>query len=75
MIELTGDIKNQIGSLGLDFEVLSEIMIDLKTIDAQLESPHPKTAILRECLFSISENFARTSATALARRISRAIEV
>ena len=30
-------------------------MADLKTIDAQLGSSQPKTAILRECLRSIKE--------------------
>jgi hypothetical protein len=28
-------------------------MADLKTIDAQLESSRPKTAIIRECLRSV----------------------
>jgi hypothetical protein len=28
-------------------------MADLKTIDAQLSSPNPKTAIIRECFRSI----------------------
>jgi hypothetical protein len=29
------------------------LMADLKTIDAQLASPNPKTAIIRECFRSI----------------------
>jgi hypothetical protein len=28
-------------------------MTDLKTIDVQLESPRPKTAIIRQCFVSI----------------------
>jgi hypothetical protein len=75
VIELAGDMKTQIGSLGLDFEVLSETMADLKTIDAQLESPRPKTAIVRECLVSLSDNFSQSNATALSKRVSRALEV
>mgnify|MGYP001817425903 CR=1 FL=1 len=50
---LTGDIKQTAGSLGLPFESLSELMTDLKTIDVQLDSTRPKTAILRECFLSI----------------------
>ena len=37
----------------LDFDGLSELMADLKTIDAQLGSSRPKTAIIRECLRSL----------------------
>jgi hypothetical protein len=55
------EIKNQTGSLGLDFDTLSELMADLKTIDVQLGSSRPKTAIIRECLHSISEVLKRTA--------------
>jgi len=48
-----GELKSQAGNLGLDFDTLSELMADLKTIDAQLASSRPKTAIIRECLRSI----------------------
>ena len=51
---LTGALKNQTGNLGLDFDGLSEVMADLKSIDAQLGSARPKTAIIRECLRSIT---------------------
>jgi hypothetical protein len=48
-------LKGQTGNLGLDFDGLSELMADLKTIDAQLGSSRPKTAIIRECLQSIKD--------------------
>ena len=51
--QAAGELKNQAGNLGLDFDGLSELMADLKTIDAQLGSSRPKTAIIRECLGSI----------------------
>jgi hypothetical protein len=53
--QIAGEIKNQTGNLGLDFDRLSELMADLKTIDAQLGSSRPKTAIIRECLRSLKE--------------------
>jgi len=53
--QAAGELKSQAGNLGLDFEGLSELMADLKTIDAQLGSSRPKTAIIRECLRSIKE--------------------
>lgn len=46
-------LKSQVGSLGLDFAPLTELMADLKTIDAQLTSSRVKTAIIRECFRSI----------------------
>jgi len=51
--QIVSELKNQAGALGLDFDTLAELMADLKTIDAQLGSSRPKTAIIRECLFSV----------------------
>jgi len=46
-------LRLQIESIGLGFETLAELVADLRTIDAQLASPRPKTAILRACFKSI----------------------
>ena len=51
--QLASEVKNRTGNLGLDFDTLTELMADLKTIDAQLGSSRPKTAIIRECLCSV----------------------
>jgi hypothetical protein len=51
--QAAGELKSLAGNLGLDFDGLSELMADLKTIDAQLGSSRPKTGIIRECLRSI----------------------
>jgi hypothetical protein len=51
--QIVSELKNQAGALGLDFDTLAELMADLKTIDAQLGSSRPKTAIIRACLFSV----------------------
>jgi hypothetical protein len=51
--QAAAELKSRAGNLGLDFDGLSELMADLKTIDAQLGSSRPKTAIIRECLCSI----------------------
>ena len=53
VVQVTDQLKAQAGNLGLEFEKLSEVMADLKTIDAQLGSPCPKTAIIKECLRSL----------------------
>jgi hypothetical protein len=46
-------LKLQAQSAGLGFEALAELVADLRTLDAQLASPRPKTAILRACFKSI----------------------
>ena len=51
--KIASELKGQTGSLGLDFVTLTELMADLKTIDAQLGSSRPKTAIIRACLNSV----------------------
>jgi hypothetical protein len=50
---IVAEIKDQVGAMGLGFDALTELMTDLKTIDVQLESPRPKTAIIRQCFVSI----------------------
>ena len=51
--QIVTEIKDQTGNLGLDYDSLRELMADLKTIDAQLESSRPKTAIVKQCFVSI----------------------
>jgi hypothetical protein len=50
---LSGYLKKEAGGLGLDFDRLTELVADLRTIDAQLSSSRPKTDIVRGCLKSI----------------------
>ncbi len=69
--QVVAEIKNQAGTLELDFDSLTELMADLKSIDAQLESSRPKTAIVRECLFSISKVLKRTPKDTLFSRVNR----
>lgn len=67
--KIVSEIKDQTGTLGLDFDSLTELMADLKSIDAQLGSPRPKTAIIKECIRSISSVLKKTSNRVLAGRI------
>ena len=68
------ELKNAAGSLGLDFDSLGELMADLKSVDAQLESTRPKTAIIRECLRSILGVIKQTQDKHIADRIHRLVE-
>lgn len=56
--QIAADLKSQAGNMGLDFNVLAELVADLKTIDAQLISPRPKTGVIRECLKSVADILA-----------------
>jgi hypothetical protein len=51
--QISTRLKSQMGEKGLDFDQLAEMLADLKSIDTQLSSPKPKTAIIRECFQSI----------------------
>lgn len=64
-------LKAGAGGLGLPFEALTELVADLRTIDVQLFSPRPKTAILRECFNSIRKVLAKANLTEQVTRIDR----
>jgi hypothetical protein len=66
---IASELKDQTGSLGLDFDTLTELMADLKTIDAQLGSSRPKTAIIRACLHSILAVLTNSGDNELSERI------
>lgn len=50
------EIKKSIFGTATSYDDLEEIIMDIKTMEAQLLSPCPKTAILREILRSLLEN-------------------
>jgi hypothetical protein len=50
--ELLAAVRGCCGSLGLPFDAAGELVADVRSIEAQLASPRPKTAIVRECLRS-----------------------
>jgi hypothetical protein len=48
-------LKSEMGRSGLDYECLAAMVADIRTTEAQLTSPRPKTAIVRECLASLRD--------------------
>jgi hypothetical protein len=63
-VEITLDaVKTKAGHLGLDYEKLSELVADLRTIEAQMSSPFPKSEIIRQAFLSIKEILNTTDAT------------
>ena len=67
--QIGSEIKNLAGKLGLDFDTLNELMADLKTIDAQMGSSRPKTAIIKACLGSILNVIRQTGDSKISDRI------
>ena len=68
--QIVSEIKDQAGALGLDFDSLGELMADLKSIDAQMGSSRPKTAIVKACLRSIAEVIKRCPGSPMHGRIT-----
>jgi len=54
--ELLNKIRKALDSKALPFDLMEEIVIDLKTIEVQMLSPNPKTRIIREVFKFIDQN-------------------
>ena len=72
--QVISELKNQTGSLGLDFDTLGELMADLKTMEAQLDSSRPKTAIIRECLRSVLDVVEKAQSRQMVDRIRNLVK-
>jgi len=72
--QIVVELKNQTGSLGLGFDTLSELMADIKTIEAQLESTRPKTTIIRACLGSVLDVVEKTANRQIIDRLRKLVE-
>jgi energy-converting hydrogenase Eha subunit A len=66
---LLTQIKYHLHEAGLSFDGMAGVVSDIKTIEAQLTSPSPKTAILRECFVSLKAWMEKTSHPLLKDRI------
>jgi hypothetical protein len=71
---MVANIKSKAPKSDLDFDAMSEIMADLKTIDAQLSSPKPKTIIIRESFRSVQAVLKVAGDKEIAARIQELIE-
>jgi hypothetical protein len=68
--EMILHIKNNLTAWALPFEELSGLVADVKTMEIQITSPAPKSAIIRECLHSICDWIEKKDAAGLIRRIN-----
>ncbi len=54
--ELLNKIRTALDSKAISFDLMEEIVIDLKTVEVQMLSPKPKTPIIREVFKFIDQN-------------------
>ncbi len=54
-------LKAEIGEPSLNYDALAEMVADVRTVEAQLASPRPKTAIVRVCLEEVRDGAAAQS--------------
>lgn len=66
---LIQEIKDEISGLGLEYELLEEIVLDLKTIEVHLLSARPKIAVLREIFRSLQNTFETANIGKVAARL------
>jgi hypothetical protein len=59
---LTESIKNEISGLGLEYSLLEEIVVDLKTIEVHMLSTSPKLAVIREIFRSLQNTLETAKA-------------
>ncbi|MGW8195715.1 MAG: hypothetical protein ACWGOX_15775 [Desulforhopalus sp.] len=70
---LTDEIKAQISGGQIDYTLLEEIIIDLKTIEVQLLSPQPKSKILAEVFCSLQTALATAQMDELSAKLATAV--
>ena len=67
------EIKNSLASSSIPYARLEEMVIDIKTIDVQLLSPRPKTAVIKEVLRSLKDGLADSGAADPAAEVEKMI--
>lgn len=73
--KLLREIRDSMGRATASFSRLEELVLDIKTMEVQLLSPAPKTAIIREIFRSLHGNLTNTAPQALTRKLSSVISM
>jgi hypothetical protein len=66
-------LKTQVEAVKLEYSAMEELVADVRTIEAQLISPRPKSVIIRECLVSIQRILQNSGVTPGAQLIAALI--
>lgn len=72
---LLADVKARLPKTGATYDQLEEMVMDLKTVDVQLLSPRPKSAIVRETLRSLHSAFSAIGDSGLSERLGKIISM
>ena len=62
-------LKPRVGKIGMTFDDLTEMIADIQSLETQMRSSRPKTAIVRECFRSMLPTLTRNSETETLSRI------
>lgn len=68
------ELKHHLAGEGRDFASLAALVATLGSLDAQLASPRPRTAVLRACLEALAEDCRAGGEKAWAARLGRLLE-
>jgi hypothetical protein len=71
---LADEIKQHVSTAATPYSELEEMVIDLKTLEIQMCSPQPKTAIIREIFRSLEAVLKKTGATQTAQRVTGLVD-
>jgi hypothetical protein len=66
---LINEIKTFTASLQVDYSVLEEIVIDIKTIELHMLSPHPKNGVMRELFRSLHSTISSQDENPITERL------
>jgi hypothetical protein len=72
--QILTEIKLAIGAITSDFDRIEELVLDIKTIDVQMLSPRPKTAVIKSVLSAMHSTLSKAGAKELGERIKCMIE-
>jgi hypothetical protein len=64
--QIIGKIKKELSDQSLEYDLLEEIIIDLKTIEVYMLSPRPKVAVILEIFRSLKNAFETTQSSKIA---------
>ena len=63
------NLKPRIGKLDMAYDDLTELLADIQSVEAQMRSSRPKTAIVRECFRTMLPTHTLSSETEMLTRI------
>jgi hypothetical protein len=64
-------IKNAVGKSDVPYPQMETVVVDIKTIEIQMLSPQPKTAVVREVFLSLQQTLAAMNMTDQASAIEK----